>query len=567
MTAPVGPAGHYASAKPFFDRVKRDSSNLAGSPDDLQRLSAYGLYEDMYFNRPESFRVFIRGDNEDDVNEIYIPSAKKMVEAMNRFLAKDYSYVVSPTVGEESVQNELILRLGNFAKREKLGSKFSNQKRFGLIRGDACWLVTADETKPQYSRVSLHELNPGNYFPITDPGDKNRILGCHIVEIVRDVREKDDRTKTVAKRQTYLKAGVSFNQTNGQYEMAEGSTETGVFYETTHWEIGKWDDRNMKKDDLKQVKPYPADTAMTKLNDLITSLPVYHWKNGTLDTDWGLSEVAGIETLIAGVNQSATDEDLTLVLQGLGVYATDSKPPQDASGNTVPWTLGPGIVVETAQGTNFNRVSGVSSVAPFIEHMNMLKEGMQEGNGIPDIAAGKVDVAVAESGVSLALQLAPILASAREKEQEILAVMDHLLYDLVTMWFPAYEQSSFPETSVSSSVGDAMPVNREARIQEIMLLFTSGLVTIAMAQAELTKFGYNFQAGDDLAVLKEAAARAAASGGDKDAFNRYEQETKARERTLNPGAGELPETGLPAAGGAPGTAGGVAASIPQPGTL
>lgn len=538
MTAPIGPSSQYATAKAFYTKQGQSDGNLAGSPEDADRLRAYALYEDMYFNRPETFRVFLRGDD-DDVNEIYIPSAKKMVEAMNRFLCKDYNFTVSPSVGEPTTQNELILRMSNLFKRERILAKFANQKRMGLIRGDACWYIKADPTKPQFSRLSVLELNPANYFPIMDPADSKRTIGCHIVEVVQDPREADDRTKILARRQTYLKAGVSFNRTTSRYEEALNNTATGVFYEVSHWEIGKWDDRYMKADDLKRVAINPGDVPLFQLPPQITSLPVYHWKNGVADTTFGNSELQGIETLIAGVNQSITDEDLTLVLQGLGVYATDSKPPQNADGTQAPWTLGPGVVVEHSQGTSFQKVSGVSTVAPFQEHIGALKEGMQEGNGIPDIAVGKVDVAVAESGISLQLQLAPILASSREKQEEILSIMDHLLYDLVTMWFPAYEQSTFEGADVASTVGDPTPVNREARIQEVMLLFTSSLITIAMAQAELAKLGYEFQAGDDLQVLKDAAALAAAQSGDRDG-NRYEQEQEPKTRDLSPGAGVAP---------------------------
>ena len=540
MTEPIGPASQYASAKPFYDQAKASSSNLSGSPEDQDRLRAYALYEDMYHNRPETFKVFIRSD-EDEGMEVYVPSAKKMVEAMNRFLAKGYRFVVDPNIGDKAAQELAVLRLENLAKREKLIAKFSNQKRMGLVRGDACFYITADPNKPQHSRLSINELNPANYFPIKDPRNSQRLLGFHIVEVVQDPRESEDRTKTLAKRQTYLKNGVSYVQARGRYEEEPNNVKTGIFYEVTHWEVGKWDDRYMKFDDLEKVV-VEGDVPMAQLNPLITTLPVYHWKNGVSDTTFGNSELSGIETLIMAVNQTMTDEAITIILQGIGVYTTDSKPPRNTDGTPANWDIGPGSVIETAEGKRFERVSGVSSVDPFQAHIAAAKEGMQEGNGIPDIAAGKVDVTVAESGISLQLQLAPILASAEEKEQEILAIMDHMLYDIINQWYPAYEQESFEGISVASFCDNAMPVNREARVQEVLLLFTSGLITIAMAQAELSNLGYNFQAGDDLKVLKEQAAIAAAQNGD----NRYAQELEPTDRTLNSGAGQQQQPLAPA---------------------
>ena len=535
MTAPLGPSSQYATAKPFYDKVGSATSNLSASPEDLDRIRAYALYEDAYYNRPETLKVMLRGEDSDPV---YIPTAKKIVEAMNRFLCKRFTFVVPPK-GEATApaEGELIMRMENLFKREKFYSKFKNLKRMGLIRGDAIIYITADPAKPQYSRLSIHELNPGNYFPITDPNDKTRVIGCHIVEVVQDSREKDDKSKVIARRRTYLKGGVSYNQATSRYEQAIGAPE-GVWTEVTHWEIGKWDDRNMKKDDMERAT-VPEDVAMFQLPPEITSLPVYHWKNTSMDQSlFGNSEVSGIETLIMGINQDISDTQLTMVMQGLGIYMTDSKPPMNENGEVIGWDIGPASVAEVAAGSKFERITGVGSVSPALELISELKNAAQEANGIPDIAAGKVDVTVAESGISLTLQMMPILAAAEEKEDEILGTVDHFLYDLKTQWFPAYEDTTFAEeVSIVSHVDDAMPVNREARIQEVMLLFTSNLITIAAAQAQLSKLGYDFSAGDEKQVLIDAAALAAAQSGDA---NRYAQEAEPPDRSLAEGAGELP---------------------------
>lgn len=550
MTAPIGPSSQYATAKMFTDRQGGSNTNLSGSPEDELRIRAYALYEDMYFNRPETFKVFLRGENQDP---LYVPSAKKIVEAMNRFLCKGFSVQIDSQNGQDSLMR---MHLDNLFKREKVPSKFANQKRFGLIRGDAMWYLVADPNKPQGSRISVHELNPGNYFPIKDPNDKSRLLGFHLVEVISDPREADDKSKVIAKRRSYFKAGVSFNQTSGQYEQAP-TTQEGIWTEVTHWELGKWDDRNMKQEDLERITDAKVvDTPMFQLPSQITTLPVYHWQNTRMESGFGLSEISGIETLITAINQGLSDTQLTMVLQGLGIYVTDSKPPQDASGKAVPWGLGPGSVAEVAKGSYLNRVSGVGSVQPAIDLITEFKNDAQEANGIPDIAAGKVDVTVAESGISLALQLAPILASSEEKELEILSTMDHLLYDLVTMWFPAYESISFGEGVYPvSRVKSAMPENREAKIQEVLLLFTAQLISIAEARAELTKYGYNFTASPE-DVLKSAAALAKAQGGED---SRYAQETQPEDISLREGATETPEGLSPGGdvGGGTGSAGAV----------
>lgn len=529
MTAPIGADTQYATALPFFP--KQGDANLVGSAEDTARIAYYKLMEDLYHNRPETFEVTMRGDDEDSM-PIYIPSAKKIIEAVFRFTAVDFTYVVDPNRGTPEEVATLDRLISNLFKREQFWTKFNNNKRYGFIRGDAMWHITADSTKDEGSRISLHELNPANYFPITDPDQEDRVVGCHIVDIVQDPREPDDRSKKVARRLTYLRAGVVKSSGPG-YEVPPGQKLGGVTSETRLFTVGKWDDRHLSSDDLEQVS---VTVPLFTLPPTITSIPVYHWRNNPLPgAVFGLSEISGLETMIQGINQSITDEDLTLIMQGLGMYWTNAKPPVDADNNELPWALGPGQVVEVGNDNTFGRVSGVSSVAPFQEHIKYLDDAMLTTNGIPEVAAGRVDVTVAESGISLKLQLAPILAKADEKNLEILSVGDHFLYDLVSMWLPAFEGVSFADFGIASVIGDPLPVNREAKIQEVMLLQAAGLITIEMAQAELSKLGYTFQAGDNVQVLRDAQAMAQAKAGDEVA-NRYQQELENRPKpeTANP---------------------------------
>lgn len=522
MTSPMDIATQFSSAKPFFS--KKPDANLAGSPEDAQRIQAYRLYEDIFHNRPETFSVTMRGEDEDST-PIYLPSGKKHIEAVNRFLAVDFNYTMDPSRGTPADRGEAKRLMDNLFKRERFFAKFASQRRYGLVRGDALWHITADENKEEGKRISIHELNPSNYFAIEDPNVAERILGCHIVDVIQDPRDKEDKSKFVARRQTYLRKGVVHLPTGG-YEVPEGSElEPGVTSELTLWTIGKWDDRYMKDEDLEKVStPVP----LFELPPEITTVPVYHIRNNRIPgAIYGLSELSGIETIVNAINQSITDEDLTLIMQGLGMYWTNAAPPQNADGSDGTWDIGPGSVVEVGDENTFGRVTGVSSVAPYLEHIKYIDEFAQQSLGIPDIAAGRVDVSIAESGISLRLQMAPLLAKNSEKEEEILGIQDQMIYDLLHQWLPAFEDlNGHEEITAACVVGDPMPENREARIQEVMLLQAAGLITIAQAQAELSKFGYTFASGDETKVIAEAAAIAKATSGDP-FVNRYSQELEA----------------------------------------
>ena len=66
MTAPLSAAGQYASIQPF---IKTAPENLSGSPEDILRIQAYEVYEDFYHNRPETFKVMLRGEDDEQAEE------------------------------------------------------------------------------------------------------------------------------------------------------------------------------------------------------------------------------------------------------------------------------------------------------------------------------------------------------------------------------------------------------------------------------------------------------------------------------------------------------------------
>lgn len=489
MTNPIAVTGKYGTAAPFFSSNAPGSDNVTSAEDNI-RIQAYNFYDNAYYNRPEGFTVTLRGEDDQEQIEIILPSCKKMVEAINRFFAIEFDYAIEgysidpmklppETPGGADV---LGLYLKSLFKREKLYSKFNNNKRFGLVRGDAMWHVTADDTKLPGQRISVHMLDPRNYFPIDHPLDPTRLAGCHLVDKVQDPREPDDKTKQLARVQTYRREMDSLFNFTGVI-----TTELALF------ELGKWDDRNLKPGDIKRISVLRPPTP---LPSEITAIPIYHWRNKAMDdTDrFGISELSGVETLFNATNQGITDEDLTLVMQGLGVYWTNAGPPQNEDGTEGSYNIGPRQVIEVGADQTFGRVSGVSSVAPYLEHIKFLDDFANSGSGVGDIASGRVDVQVAESGISLTLQMMPLLAANQEKEQELVGVHDQMLFDICQMWMPAYEQVNLPDTIAVTSIGDAMPQNRLAIVNEIVGLVSNvpPLITMQMAVDRLATLGWAY---------------------------------------------------------------------------
>lgn len=505
-------ANQYKSSEAFVNTA--ELKNVV-DPDDKARIRTYTLFEDMYYNRPETFSVTLRGDS--DV-EIYLPSVKKMVDATARYLAVDFNFTVDPN-GKTAAKKDVVTKaFQDLFDREKVVAQFIQQKKSCLFKGDQVWMILADDTKEQGVRLTVTAINPDTYFPIEN--DEGKISGVHIVDTIHDPRDTtNDKTKLVARRQTYRRT-----------EDANGKLTKQITYEEGLYEIGTWDDRSLKPDQIKKIS---TTVQLKNLPSTIQAIPVYHIPNSPPNgSTWGISQVSGIEYCINALNQSITYEDLTLILQGLGVYVSTAGPPVDQqTQQPTTYNLRPGNVVEIGENQDFRRVSGISDVSPYQAHMDYIDKFCREALGIPEMATGLVDVTVAESGIALALQMGPIIAECADKQLEIISVWNQILFDLANYWFPEYEGIASSGVEVKAVVGDPLPINREKFIQELMLLFTSGVITIEMVQEQLAKLGpYKFAAGDAQKALEQQAIIAGAGQdqfGAESGFDQTGQEVLA----------------------------------------
>jgi hypothetical protein len=459
---------------------------------DIQRIQSYQLYEEIYWTVSDVFKASFRGTND---RAVYIPSARTIIEATNRFTAPKFGLTFMDIPSGTTTGGQApaaALAIGQFMARERFRSKFGGSKRYGLIRGDWIWHVTGNPAKPQGSRVSITSLDPAMYFPIAADDDVDRVIGCHLVEQL--VTTDGPRVKRI----TYRKVLDANGEPTGTI-----TVEAGLF------KLDKWETLD--------AKPEVVLTAVTALPAQITAIPVYHIKNfEEPGNPFGSSEIRGFEVIMGAVNQTVSDEDLALAMDGIGMYATDAPSPTDSNGNDVPWQLGPGRVVHHPEGTRWDRVTGIGSTTPYGDHYDRLKAAMYTASGTPDIAIGKVDVKVASSGVALALELAPAVTKAAEKNDIILDVHNQLFFDLINGWYPAYEQTTFLNVGVTCTVGDAVPVDRVQRATELNDMLDRKVIDAEYYRSEMSKLGYVFpddiQARIDASAQKDAATQATAFG-------------------------------------------------------
>ena len=487
-------------------------ANLSNNDDKL-RVKAYELFEDFYANRPEHIKVVLRGED-DDAIEIYMPSAKKCIEAVNRFLAIDFDYQFDPGANEVDTQ-VLEAAMQALFKNQSVAQKFNQMKRYMLIKGDALLHIRAIPWEQPGKRIRVDELRPEHYFPIED-FITGEVIGCHIVDVIRNpnnsIQTKAASDEWIVRRQTYRRVLDDNGRPTGRI-----SSELGL------WRVGRWDDR-VADPMLEEIQIL---TPAFELDPIITNVPVFHWANNPPPgSTFGSSELAGVESIINAINQSATDEDLTLITQGLGVYWTDASPPIDENGNEVEWEIGPGAVVQVGVGANFGRVSGVSTLTPFHEHISLLDENMQQAMGVPDVAIGMVDVAAVESGIALTLKFGPLIAANKEKEPTIAKVADEFLDDLLD-WIQIYEGVARNGVQINSIFGDPMPKNKTQMLADYLSIWVQAPSTLPVEWLydrlnEL--FGWDLadadfkQALEDAQKIAEAAAPPNPIGQQMDQF-------------------------------------------------
>jgi len=482
----------YSTAKPLVGSAPL----WLADPLEQLRVQSYSLYEQIYWTVPQAFKVVQRGK---DTQPIYIPAGRQIVETLNRHLARNLQVTVDPLFGTTQEQTLAQQVWDDLAKRERFYSKFAGSKRYGIMRGDWAFAITASDQRAPGTRVSIETIDPGGLFPIWSTIDLDTIVGWHVVEQYTD-KNGDSRIK----RRTWRKV-------TGMGGPSAITYEVGVF------EMDAWGGPGMKEEDEKPIGGEPVEVPQVTLPNPIDDLPIYVIQNfnqpGFL---WGSSEMRGLEIVLSAINQSISDEDLELVMNGLGTYATNAGAPIDPdTGEELPWGLGPAKVVEIPGDAKFERVSGTSTVAPYQDHLRYLHAQLDQTVGHSDVAKGKVDVTVAESGVALLIQMGPLLAVADEKEQIITDVLNNLLFN-IPKWLVAYEGGTFSfmvsevtapgestGTRLTPQYGEKLPENKDKRIDQLFKALEAKAVGLNFVWSELRRLGWKLP--DDATMLQMVA--------------------------------------------------------------
>lgn len=455
-----------------YSTVKYLIGNSAGKANwvpegEQERILAYQKYEEIYFSDPKAFQLQRRGI---ELEPIMVPNAKLICDNTAHYLLKGMKLT--------SRDKGLMAVLTPFLKREKFYSRFQVAKHSGVVRGDWIMHMTADPSKPAGKRVCMNSVDPAAYFPEFDSDNLDEVIAVTIANLFKD----DDGTIRIHRLRYELidvdggKTGVTSHE--AIFEVDEGN-----------W-LGLYGDKPRMKRELLAKTTMPSE---------IEHIPVYHFKNA----DWqgqpfGSSELRGYERLMAGVNQTISDTEVALALEGLGVYATDSGSPVDDNGNKVAWEIAPGRVMELPLGGIFKRVDGIKSLDPVTNFVEYLDKSMAQSSST--FLAGEVDVQVAQSGIALAIRFLPTLAKVEERDNEGIDVSSEMWEDW-KLFEQAYEGEDFVESEIDIVLGEKLPIDRKERVAELNNMLDRNIISRQYYREKMMDLGYEFP--DDAELQKQ----------------------------------------------------------------
>ena len=448
--------GQWSTIKPFIGATLSGSLNWVRE-EDRARLAAYFKYDDMYWNDPRQYALRVLDGEE----PLYIPHARVVADTTAHFLLKGLRL----TSDNKNTQN----KLDEFLKREAFYSRFNEAKLSGVVRGDFVYHMTADPKKKPGSRISLVPIHPASVFPIWDEDIPDKMVGVHIADPVDD---PEDPTVHRLRRLTYRVEEAE----NGDRKI---SRQEDLFELETAWFGGD----KVKK--IRTILPFGY------LHSNITQLPIYWFKNrGWQGDDFGSSELRGLEFMLQAVSQGDTDVAAALALEGLGVYATDGGRPVSEDGTETEWEVSPGGVMEVPQGSYFRRVEGVTSITPATDQIGYLEGKMNDAVGLGDVALGKVDAQVAQSGIALAIKFMPTMAKIETRDVASIDKLTQMFFDWKT-WYAIFEQEQL-QGDIVPSIGDKLPMDRTERVNELNNMYDRKLISKNYYREEMKKLGYEF---------------------------------------------------------------------------
>lgn len=158
--------------------------------------------------------------------------------------------------------------------------------------------------------------------------------------------------------------------------------------------------------------------------------------------------------------------------------------------------------MEVPTGAYFRRVDGVGSITPAIDNIKYLEDKINSALGLSDVALGKVEASVAQSGIALAIRFMPTLARIETRDRLGIDKLRQLFYDWKT-WYAVFEQKQL-SGDIVPVIGDKLPMDRTAKLNELNNMRDRKIIPASFYRSEMEKLGYAFPDDIEEQLRKEA---------------------------------------------------------------
>lgn len=408
---------------------------------------------------------------------------------------------------------ECLTWLQQWAADEHLDAKLLDSEEYTLGQGDAVFTLGWSETA---NRPRLRVYDPGMYFPDWDAIDRPEYARAgwdddDFPPVVHLAWEYDNGGVQTLRRHTWRM--VPLEQPR---EQRYGTRATW----TCLYRVSDWDIRRIDRGNVYQL-PAGAESVVVAERDLgVDFLPVVHQPNDAAgQRRFGRALLLRLTQIVDDLADADTD------------LARSSQ--KVASAPTVTTGTG-GAALNAGPGAHWDLPSGASAAMldtsrvldALLKHANRLEDLLATRSRVSSVLLGRIDPTQVPSGYALRLGFAASEALLREL-RKVRNRKHALLLRMALRFAQQNEQApAGPTPDVSLTLGNSLPSDRAATVEEVRDLLAAGAISTTTAVAMLQEAGLPIEdVEEEVARIRaesfEAAVQLVEATGDTAAAYRF----------------------------------------------
>lgn len=453
--------------KAKFDSVTQPNILPGWVGDNARRLNAYAMLEAYYTN---SSRFWLKDDPAKNDRREYGDAFILVETALTSLMGDKQRVVVQGSLTQDQAAMQIQTQLDEWLEAEKFNMKLIESERQACKLGDSVYVLAPDANAP--GRVRLHVYDPGFYFPVFDPlqreGGEDFPTKIHIAWefIMKNERQED---VTYVRRITWeLVQDVLYTP---QY--SNTPTTQNCRYVDAYWrqdEVGK--DMTVAWGERKQTL---ADVLMN-----VDFIPVVHIPNSvSIQNHFGRSVVAPVMQIMDDIQSVDTDLQAAAATTGTPPIAVSGR----GSGSGQVDSYGPGLIFHVGDGTATVLDTSMSLDA-LLKLKDALLERLSVNSRTPEALLGRVKPNEVPSGISMTLSFAPHTGMIKEM-RSVRKEKYRLLFKFATRMMGIQDAPV-----IDLVLGSFLPADKQEAMTQVVQLLGAKAISLETAVQMLMETGY-----------------------------------------------------------------------------